>query len=143
MKCIEVSLSYLNNIRSVENNNLFHLKIIQVLFTAQAPPHQHYSNKFFFQFKIYHQHIVTKFVNSSILTLFFRCLHRTGGVLYRKPDRACQIVEACARLHNLCIDRNVQAPEEPIVERDEGQPFGEEAVDLNAAQFRQRLVLMF
>jgi len=61
-------------------------------------------------------------------------LHRTGGVLYRKPDKACRIVEARAKLHNLCIDRNEQAPEEPILELDEGQPFGEEAVDLNAAQ---------
>jgi len=60
-------------------------------------------------------------------------LHRTGGVLNRKPEKACRIVEACATLHNLCIDRNVQAPEEPIVKLDEGQPFGEEAVDLNAA----------
>jgi len=44
----------------------------------------------------------------------------------------------------VCMDRNVPAPEEPILdEADEGEPFGEEVADLNAAQFRQRLVLMF
>jgi len=38
-----------------------------------------------------------KYVYSSILILFFRWLHRTGGVLYRTPEeKACRIVEACA-----------------------------------------------
>jgi len=80
----------------------------------------------------------------AFLTIFFIRLHRTGGVLYRTPEKACRIVLACARLHNLCMDRNVPASEEPIlVEADEREPFGEEVADLNAAQFRQRLVLMF
>ena len=34
----------------------------------------------------------------------------------------------------MCMDRNVSAPEEPILdEADEGEPFGEEVADLNAA----------
>jgi len=34
----------------------------------------------------------------------------------------------------VCMDRNVSAPEEPILdEADEGEPFGEEVADLNAA----------
>jgi len=64
--------------------------------------------------------------------------------MYRTPEKACRIVLACARLHNVCMDRNVPAPEEPILdETDEGETYDEDLADLNAAQFRQRLVLMF
>ncbi|XP_064467859.1 putative nuclease HARBI1 [Ornithodoros turicata] len=46
----------------------------------------------------------------GVLKMRFRCLHRYR-TLHFAPDRACNIITACAVLHTICIDYNLQDPE--------------------------------
>ena len=39
--------------------------------------------------------------------MFYRCLHRTGGALSYQPERSTGIIEACFRLHNKAVDKNI------------------------------------
>lgn len=75
--------------------------------------------------------------------IFFRCLHKTGGVLYRKPALACKIVVACAKLHNLCLVQNIRLPDNEVVAVDQDVSVANVNEDLNAAQYRQQIVNLF
>lgn len=48
---------------------------------------------------------------NGVLKARFRCLlkHR---VLHYKPRKACEIINACVVLHNLCIEYNIPLPED-------------------------------
>ncbi|KAJ3647953.1 hypothetical protein Zmor_019795 [Zophobas morio] len=50
---------------------------------------------------------------NGVLKMRFRCLlkHR---VLHYTPPVCCKIINACAVLHNLCIEHNVPEPNEPL-----------------------------
>lgn len=42
----------------------------------------------------------------------FRCLDSSGGKLLFSPKKTCQIITACAILHNLSINRQIPLPDE-------------------------------
>lgn len=56
---------------------------------------------------------------NGLLKNRFRCLlkHR---VLHYTPQKSARIVNACAVLHNMCIENNVQEPEDPMEENNHG-----------------------
>jgi hypothetical protein len=75
-----------------------------------------------------------------VLSLYCRCLHKTGGALPFSPSKCCRIITACCYLHNYAIDR--RQPEPEILEDDI-----EEQIDFNVHhgdnmgnQVRQRLI---
>lgn len=80
----------------------------------------------------------------GLLKSRFRCLHKTGGCLYMRPDKCCRVIEACVRLHNYCLTRQIPMPDEPDnVGNDEeqiGQPI---AADLGAVEYRNQLINLF
>ena len=41
----------------------------------------------------------------------FRCLHKTGGVLKLSPATCCDVIMACAVLHNMAILAGLELPE--------------------------------
>ncbi|XP_053382894.1 putative nuclease HARBI1 [Mercenaria mercenaria] len=43
----------------------------------------------------------------GVLKSRFRCLHKTGGCLQFTPGKCANVISACMRLHNMCIDRNI------------------------------------
>lgn len=49
---------------------------------------------------------------NGVLKGRFRCLHESGGSLIYTPDKVCNIVMACAVLHNICITYNVPLPDD-------------------------------
>ncbi|XP_053398715.1 putative nuclease HARBI1 [Mercenaria mercenaria] len=73
----------------------------------------------------------------------FRCLHRTGGVLYKRPGKSCQIVTACSRLHNFCLERNIPLPDINQVIVDRQEEVLANTADLNAVAYRQHLIERF
>ncbi|KAK1906710.1 putative nuclease HARBI1, partial [Dissostichus eleginoides] len=52
----------------------------------------------------------------------WRCLDAIGGKLSYKPDKVCQIVRACAVLHNLAQLNNVPLPPEAACAQEEPDP---------------------
>ncbi|KAK5643411.1 hypothetical protein RI129_007256 [Pyrocoelia pectoralis] len=47
---------------------------------------------------------------NGLLKMRFRCLLKER-VLHYAPDVACQIINACIVLHNMCIEHNIEIPE--------------------------------
>ncbi|XP_052231164.1 putative nuclease HARBI1 [Dreissena polymorpha] len=80
----------------------------------------------------------------GVLKSRFRCLHKTGGCLYMRPDKCCQVVAACMRLHNLCVDLQVPLPEEPIEEADDVDHAAPQVQnDRHASAYRQQIIHLF
>ncbi|XP_052239757.1 putative nuclease HARBI1 [Dreissena polymorpha] len=80
----------------------------------------------------------------GVLKSRFRCLHKTGGCLCMRPDKCCQVVAACMRLHNLCVDLQVPLPEEPIEEADDVDHAAPQVQnDRHASAYRQQIIHLF
>ncbi|XP_045200162.2 putative nuclease HARBI1 [Mercenaria mercenaria] len=73
----------------------------------------------------------------------FRCLHRTEGVLYKSPGKCCQIVTACTRLHNFCLERNIPLLYNNRVIVDRQEEVLANTADLNAVAYRQHIIERF
>ncbi|CAC5423000.1 unnamed protein product [Mytilus coruscus] len=43
----------------------------------------------------------------AVVDHILRCLHKTGGALSYRPERSTNIIEACFRLHNLAVEKNI------------------------------------
>ncbi|KAK1889428.1 putative nuclease HARBI1 [Dissostichus eleginoides] len=71
----------------------------------------------------------------------WRCLDATGGKLSYKPDKVCQIVRACAVLHNLALLNNVPLPPEAACAQEEPDPLPQ-AFAQNPGALQQRLDVM-
>jgi len=72
--------------------------------------------------------------------MYFRCLHRTGGILQLLPATSCQVVMACAVLHNMAEKSN--APQPDIVDYvDEADEDDEDRQDgRNGVRTRENLI---
>ena len=46
------------------------------------------------------------------LIIFERCLHKSGGHIQYTPQKAAKMFVAYAKLHNLCLRRNVPLPDD-------------------------------
>lgn len=81
----------------------------------------------------------------GILKSRFRCLHKTGGCLMLKPTKSCKVTEACARLHNFCLDRRVPLIEQQqIVDNDDSGDFAcQFPPERSGSDKRQRLANLF
>ncbi|XP_046874255.1 putative nuclease HARBI1 [Hypomesus transpacificus] len=91
-------------------------------------------------------HTQTRSVVERTIGLFkgrWRCLDRTGGMLLYRPEKVCQMIRACAVLHNMAQLQNVPLPpgaEAACVRPDpDPQP---QAFQPNGAAVRQRLAVM-
>ena len=62
-----------------------------------------------------------------------------------KPDKVCQIVTACTRLQNLCIDYNVPHVDEgePLVDVEQPDFIQADLPDVGAVVNRQNIVRLF
>ena len=61
-----------------------------------------------------------------------------------RPDKCCQVVAACMRLHNLCVDLQVPLPEEPIEEADDVDHTAPQVQnDRHASAYRQQIIHLF
>ncbi|KAG8180601.1 hypothetical protein JTE90_018219 [Oedothorax gibbosus] len=49
---------------------------------------------------------------NGVLKSRWRCIHQTGGCLSYTPDKVCNIVMACAVLHNVCVEYKVPLPDD-------------------------------
>lgn len=67
---------------------------------------------------------------NGLLKMRFRCLlkHR---VLHYSPQTACKIINACAILHNICIENNVPLPRDDIQEEWQDDMFNQYVADNN------------
>jgi len=55
----------------------------------------------------------------GLLKSRFRCLDKSGGTLLYSAEKACQLVTACAVLHNFAISRRIPATvDAAVVDRD-------------------------
>ncbi|XP_053389538.1 putative nuclease HARBI1 [Mercenaria mercenaria] len=52
----------------------------------------------------------------GVLKARFRCLHRSGVCLPFKPGKCANVILACMRLHNMCIDADIQLEDVPQLE---------------------------
>lgn len=74
----------------------------------------------------------------------FRCLHKTGGVLYKQPGKCCQLIITCAKLHNFCMEQGIEHPDNNVVQVDEMEVVGPIVQDdHNALEYRQRIIDLF
>ena len=76
--------------------------------------------------------------------LNYRCLHKTGGCLPFTPGKCCQVIGACMRLHNRCIELGLPLPDVDIATADEHDN-AVAAVQMNptAQRLRQNLINNF
>ncbi|XP_056263474.1 putative nuclease HARBI1 [Pseudoliparis swirei] len=72
----------------------------------------------------------------------WRCLDATGGKLCYKPDKVCQIVRACAVLHNLALLKNVPLPPEAACTGHEPDPLPHAHPHPHPGGVQQRLDVM-
>ncbi|XP_053383795.1 GA-binding protein subunit beta-1-like [Mercenaria mercenaria] len=81
--------------------------------------------------------------DSNTLTLA-RCLHKSGGCLMLKPSKCCKVAEACVRLHNFCIDRQIPLNED-LAERDTSDDISvcQLPPSRSGSEKRSRLVRLF
>ncbi|XP_056017405.1 putative nuclease HARBI1 [Ostrea edulis] len=54
----------------------------------------------------------------------FRCIHKSGGVLLFTPAKSVQIIMACLKLHNMCVQMRIPAEENEvlIMNQDDAHP---------------------
>ena len=52
------------------------------------------------------------FLTTRLIFVFnYRCLHKTGGCLPFSPGKSCQVIGACMRLHNRCMELGLPLPD--------------------------------
>ncbi|XP_056018427.1 putative nuclease HARBI1 isoform X2 [Ostrea edulis] len=76
----------------------------------------------------------------------FRCIHKSGGVLLFTPAKSVQIIMACLKLHNMCVQMRIPAEENEvlIMNQDDAHPqVPNAAVDQTGQAIRQRLIQRF
>ncbi|XP_053395214.1 putative nuclease HARBI1 [Mercenaria mercenaria] len=80
----------------------------------------------------------------GVLKSRFRCLHKSGGCLMLKPSKCCKVAEACVRLHNFCIDRQIPLNED-LAERDTSDDISvcQLPPSRSGSEKRSRLVRLF
>ena len=80
----------------------------------------------------------------TILIIFHRCLHKTGGSLPYKPGKCTKIIECAMRLHNLAIDLKVPLMEAvELHDVDNDQDFAPTFENMTAAALRERIIQRF
>ena len=81
------------------------------------------------------------FIIKKLSLPFSRCLDKSGGALQFSPDKCCQVILACARMHNFCIDLRVPEPAE-MVPLDGDEDLVAQAQGPNDGN-RRRIIAMF
>lgn len=81
----------------------------------------------------------------SAYTYIFRCLHKSGGVLLFTPNKCAQVIMACLKLHNLCVD--LRLPNEEAIQMNIGEidhhHLPNTAEDQSGQAVRQQLIERF
>lgn len=54
----------------------------------------------------------------GILKSHFRCLGCCGATLEYTPEKVCKLITACAVLHNICMRRGLELPDDIVPDED-------------------------
>lgn len=47
-----------------------------------------------------------------------------GNVLYKQPGKCCQLIIACAKLHNFCMEQGIEQLDNILIQIDEMEEVG-------------------
>ena len=74
-----------------------------------------------------------------------RCLHKSGGTLKLNPGTCCDVIMACAVLHNMATAAGLPLPDLGIAEadNDDADEILENAVAVNAVHIRNAIAENF
>ncbi len=70
----------------------------------------------------------------------FRCLGCCGATLEYSPEKVCKLVTACALLHNMCMRRGVELPNEIINDDDYDNNDNEVDNSVDSVALRRRII---
>src|SRR4029434_9171304 len=72
----------------------------------------------------------------------WRCLDASGGRLLYDSKKVCQVILACCVLHNICVSRGIELPEEEMrMDSDDHAPLSAgENMHITALRRRRELI---
>lgn len=91
-------------------------------------------------------HITTRGIierTFGLLKSRFRCLDRSSGVLLYSPSKVCDIINACAILHNICVSKKMNFDIEPDVFLDQDLNLPAKDPDAIGSGVRTKLINNF
>src|SRR4029434_10261125 len=68
----------------------------------------------------------------------WRCLDASGGRLLYDPKKVCQVILACCVLHNICVSRGIEVPEEEMRMDPDDHPPIPAGVNMHITALRKR-----
>lgn len=76
----------------------------------------------------------------GVLKSRFRCLGCCGATLEYSPEKACKLITVCALLHNMCMRRGVELPDEINNDDDDDNDDNEVDNSVDSVALRRRII---